>query len=390
MNLADRLAPAGPLPARPVRVADALVCDHEGMSVALVHERATLWERVDALIDRAPSHADLRSHGLQLLAARRFRATGQGVPADFRREERAAAVAALTAPVVLERVVAAIGADCILLKGPEAARRYPDPGLRGFGDVDVLTRDAPAAQRALLAAGFTAVGDPRLYEDIHHLRPLVDPGLRLPIEVHAAPKWVAPLRPPSVDELFEAAVPSAVGVPGVLGLPAEHQSVLLAVHSWAHEPLRRLRDLVDVAATVAWADRAEAMRLANRWGVGQLWTTTLASVDALFGDGDLPLVLRIWGQNLPRTRERTVLENHLQRLLSDFWAVPAPTALRRLPQALGHVARPDEEEGWREKLARTSRALRNRSRRRSEHEQEMERGQGLRSEASSSETVTKR
>ena len=190
------------------------------MSVALVHERANLWERVDALIDRAPSHADLRRPtGWPAPRRAALPGDGAGMPADFRREERAAAVAALTAPVVLERVVAAIDADCILLKGPEAARRYPDPGLRGFGDLDVLSRDAPAAQRALLAAGFTAVGDPHLYEDIHHLRPLVDAGLRLPIEVHAAPKWVAPLRPPSVHELFEAAVPSAVGVPGVLGLP---------------------------------------------------------------------------------------------------------------------------------------------------------------------------
>ena len=58
------------------------------------------------------------------------------------------------------------------------------PGLRSFGDLDLLTDDAEAAQAALLAAGFQEVFEPEIYEDIHHLRPLWWPGLPLVVELH--------------------------------------------------------------------------------------------------------------------------------------------------------------------------------------------------------------
>ena len=79
------------------------------------------------------------------------RATGRAVPEDFLEQERAAAVAAITAPLVLERVAAAYDRPAILVKGPEVAALYPDPALRSYWDVDLLVEDAEEAQRALLA-----------------------------------------------------------------------------------------------------------------------------------------------------------------------------------------------------------------------------------------------
>jgi hypothetical protein len=331
-----------------------------------------LWSAIDALIDRAPSVDDLRSHRLEVLAGRRLRARGLTVPEDFAAQERFAGIASLTAPLLLERVAGVVGVEAIVLKGPEAAAFYPDSTLRGFGDVDLLVREPLVVQRALRAAGFELVGEPELYVDIHHLRPLAVPGIPLALEVHSRPKWVEPLFPPPVDELFEAAVPGTTGVDGMLRLPAAHHALLLAVHSWAHEPLRRLHDLIDVAAVAAQADRAEIDALARRWGVAPLWRTTIAAADAMFAGGARPLALRLWAQNLVRVRERTVLENHLQRWLSDFWALSPRTALRRVPQTFAYELGPEGGEGWRAKLGRAGLAVRNASRRRSHHDRELE------------------
>jgi hypothetical protein len=267
---------------------------------------------------------------------------------------------------------AAYDGRILVLKGPEVSVWYPDPSLRGFGDVDVLVDDAAEAHAALLAAGFAEVGDPELYVDIHHLRPLAADGLPLPLEVHVRPKWLAPLEAPSTPALMEAAVQGSSGVDGVLALPPEYHALVLAVHSWAHEPLRRLRDLVDVAAVAEGADRREIERLADEWGCRRIWGSTIAAADAVFADGCRPWALRTWAQNLHRVRERTVLENHLQRWMSDFWALPPGTALRRVPHTLGDELGPGGGEGWRAKLARTVLAVRNASQGRSQHDRQLE------------------
>src|ERR687892_1288119 len=131
-----------------------------------------LWRRVDELIDRAPTEDDLRSHRLELLGVRRFRTTGREVPLDFVAQERAAALVEMSASLVLRRVREAYDGPTIVLKGPEVAAAYPDPGLRSYGDLDLLVADAAEAHKALLAAGFELVGDPERYVDIHHVRPL--------------------------------------------------------------------------------------------------------------------------------------------------------------------------------------------------------------------------
>ena len=331
-----------------------------------------LWRRLDSLIDRAPSDDDLRSHQLEVPAARRFRSVGRPVPEDFVGQERLAGVRLLTAPLVLERLRNAYEGRIVVLKGLEVGARYPDPAMRPFGDIDVLVDDAAEAQRALLAAGFVEVGEPELYVDIHHLRPLAADGLPLPVEVHSRPKWLEPLRPPPTAELIDAAVEGSTGVDGILTLPLEHHALLLAVHSWAHEPLRRLRDLLDIAALAQAADREEIDRLARAWGVRRLWGATDSAIAGVFFGERPSWALRLWAQNLHRVRERTVLENHLQRWLSDFWAMPPTLAARRLPRRVGDAIRPEGDEGWRAKGRRTALALRNASRARSYHDRELE------------------
>ena len=115
-------------------------------------------------------------------------------------------------------------------------------------------RTPQAAQAALLAAGFVEVGEAGRYEDIHHLRALWWPGLPLVVEIHDRPKWPDGLTGPSTEELLAAAVPARLGVDGIGALPPAEHALLLAAHAWAHEPLGRLGQLVDVAATLRRTD----------------------------------------------------------------------------------------------------------------------------------------
>ena len=330
--------------------------------------RSELWDAVDRIVDRAPSLGDLASHRLELVAARRWRAQGKDVPLAVVEQERRAAIATLTAPVVLSRVREAYDGPIVPIKGMEVARLYPDSALRLFGDVDVIVDDAAKAQAALLAAGFQEVGDPELYLEIHHLRPVQRPELPLVVEIHSAPKWVDGLAAPPTSELLAAAEVDANGI-GIL--PPAHHAVLLAVHSWAHEPLRRLRDVIDVAVMAEAADAGEAAAVARAWGVEDLWRATTDVIEAVLYDGSRPWSLRLWAQNLERARERTVLENHLQRWLSDFWILPTGRAARNLPGTIRREIAPAGDEGWRKKLGRTARAMRNASQRRSEHDEEL-------------------
>ena len=279
----------------------------------------SLWQRVDALIDSAGNDGDLRSHRLEVLAARRFRATGRIVPPEFMVQERLAAIAAITAPRVLERIADAYPRSAIVLKGPEVAALYPAPGMRNYGDIDVLVEDPEAAQSALIEAGFEPIGDPSLYVGTQHMRPLRPPDMPLLVEIHSRPLAVRHTvlltcrsfsTPPDrrSRESTECSRYTACHV------------LMLAVHSWAHEPLRRLRDIVEIAAMAEDADRREIERLAHRWGVQELWRTTARVIDAVFSGARPPLVLRTWARNLRTARERNVLESHLQRWLSDFSA----------------------------------------------------------------------
>ena len=333
----------------------------------------SLWDRVDALVDRAGRDEDVLDHRLAPFGARLRRRNRQPVPESFAQVERAGALAAISAPVTLARIRAAVEGELIVLKGPEVAARYPDPALRAFGDLDLLTRDAGATHSALRKAGAVPVGDPALFVGIHHLRPLAWPNFPLVVEVHSRPKWVDRLPALPVEAVFDHVVDAAVDADGYLAPSSEAHAVLLAVHSWAHEPLRRLRDMVDVAALLADCDRAAAAAVAREWGVGRLWRTTEAAVDALFFDGHPPLASRVWAQSLVRARGRTVLEHHLQRWFSDFSILPPHRAALQLPGTLVDELRPDPDESWRDKSRRTARAVRNGFRRRFEHDDELTR-----------------
>lgn len=320
----------------------------------------------EGLIDRARTLEDLEHQGLQLLAARRWRELDRPVPDWVVAQERIVAACSLAAPIVLRRIRAAYDGDLLLLKGPEAAASYPDPVLRPYGDLDLLVADAPAAQRALIGAGFEPVGDERRYLNMHHLQPLRLPELPLMVEVHRAPHWPDRLKPPSVADLLEAGVAGRCGVEGILGLPPAQHAILLAAHAWADAPLGNLRQLLDIALVAADAGPTDWGRLAERWGASAFWNATIVALNNLCG-ARLPPMLRLWARHLGSVRSRTVFEAHLTSWISPLWCLSGPQGLKAAAAAFAADLRPTSGEGWRVKLQRTRVALSNASMSAAEH-----------------------
>jgi Uncharacterised nucleotidyltransferase len=327
-----------------------------------------VWARLPEVIDRAPSLDALRAHRLQLLAAARWRARGVELPDDLRDDERRAAMVALAAPALLRRARDAYDGRLLLMKGPEVAARYPAPATRTYVDVDLLADDPAGAQRALVAAGFVELADHRDHSRAQHLDPLLAPGLPLAVEVHRRPNGPAGLPAPATGELLSLAVESATGIEGLLApAPAAH-ALLLAAHAWAHHPLARLGDLVDVAAVLPAQDRRAAAALAQRWGWERMWTTTLAALDALLGDGLMPAALRPWTRHLRDVRELSVLENHVIRITAPALALPPAQLPRGVAAALRATTGPRPGEDWERKLGRSARAIRDAFKDKSQHD----------------------
>src|SRR5204863_8868650 len=130
-------------------------------------------------------------------------------------------------------------------------------------------------------AGFMELGNPGSYSSAQHLAPLVWPGCPLVLELHRRPVCPSWLPSPDVDEVFQSAVPSATGVPGLLAPDPPLHALLLMAHSWTHRPLSRLLDLLDLAAVVGAGEPDRADEIAGRWGWRGAWRLALMFVDAV-------------------------------------------------------------------------------------------------------------
>ncbi len=327
---------------------------------------------IEGLVDAAPSVDAIRSHRLQLAAARIWRSRGREIPADVLSDVRVAALRAMLAPLILGKARAAYGGPLMLMKGPEAAAHYPFPSDRGFRDLDLLAEDPAAAHRALTRAGFVQSADPALFgSDHHHLTPLMWPGAPLVVEVHRRPSRPEWLDRVSGESMFRIAVPSATGLPGVLAPEPAAHAVLVVAHAWKHDPLGNLGPLMDAAALLASADHRRAAAFARAWGWERMWSTTLAVMDAVLGEKPPSLAGKLWGRHLLDVRERVVLENHISRLAAPVWSLPAGEVPPALARALRDTAAVEPDEDWMTKLRRSRLAIAHAFRPRSEHKQRL-------------------
>jgi Uncharacterised nucleotidyltransferase len=272
---------------------------------------------------------------------------------------------------VVGKARSAYGGALMLMKGPEVAAYYPVASDRPFSDLDLLVDDAPAAQRALIEAGFVELGDPAAYAGLQHLPPLIWPGAPLVVEVHGRPSqpfWIAPA---AAESIFATAVPSAVGVPGVLAPEPAAHAVLLVAHAWADGLLGSVGQLLDVAALLARSDHRRAEDFARAWGWEGMWNTTLAVLDAVTGEKRLSLSLKLWARHLVDVRERVVLEHHIGRLAGPVLSLPAREVPRAIACAVRYTAAPERDEDWMTQLRRTGLAIAHAFRPLSEHEQSL-------------------
>jgi hypothetical protein len=315
-----------------------------------------MWSAVDRLLQGADPEG-IRVHRLGALAARRLRRLGEPVPPELNAAERAAATSAMLTRPLLERIRAICDGPLVLIKGPEVARLYPG-GARNFSDVDLLVPDPPRVHDALKASGFAEVDDPELFLHHHHLRPLRSPSFGLKVEIHSSLPWPIGIEPPALQEIVDAAGPSKTGVDGISAPKPGHHALILAAHAWVHDPLGTLRDLVDVAAVAAAVPEPELDRTARAWGIHRVWRTTSGAAAALLDGRPEPLPLRIWARHLEHVRERTVLENHLERWLHSFSELPPTAALGATAAVLRQEFLPTPGEPWRHKLIRVAHAFR--------------------------------
>jgi hypothetical protein len=325
-----------------------------------------VWDRIDGLLARAPHEDALRLHRVELLEARRRRAHGLEL-GTLGGDEAAALICDLAAVPLLALVREVWDGPLVIHKGAEVALDYPEARLRRFCDLDLLTDDAEGAQTALLAAGFREVRVEESRGVDHHLNPLEWSGLPLTVELHSGPHWVDRLPGPAVDELLAGAVPSRLGVDGVAALAPAPHTLVLAAHSWSHDPLGRLGNLIDVAVTLERAGEAEVAALARRWGCARMWRTTRAAVGAVLEGSGRSAAVAGWARHLREARERTVLEAHLKDVLAPVWGLPR----RRMPAAVAAevraMAAPRGGEPWRAKSRRARLAVRNAGAARSDH-----------------------
>jgi hypothetical protein len=313
----------------------------------------TMWAAVDRAVDTVTDPVALYAHGLDLWAAKRWSEAGRVVPEQFLEHERAATMAVLTIPSLLKWVRDVLDGPVLLMKGPEVAARYPDPSRRPFGDLDLLVQDPDEAQRRLIAAGCIEV----TAASPHHRPELQAPGSMLLIEVHERPKWPSWTRG-DVQELFESAVPSVTGIDGIQTVHPAHHALLLAAHSWQHEPLRRVIDLVDVAAMMHGTDPAEIQRLAERWRLGRVWRATDRAIEA-FQTGEPPrhLAERLVGRHVWEMRERTPFGQHVANWVHGYWAPTPALAVRTMVETIVRDAMPIDEESLGEKIDHSLRLI---------------------------------
>jgi hypothetical protein len=354
-------------------VAEALrtaIDDPDELTSATVD--SPLWQGVQRVTLQAPTVGDVQAHRLDALAVEYWPSAGRSVPVELVDRVATARRMALAAPLLLRRVRAACRGPLVLMKGPEVAACYERAALRPYGDLDILVPDARAVHRELVEASFIPVGDAYRFGEDHHLRPLFLRGVPLLVEIHSNPRWIDGLVAPSTDEILKGAVSSVTGVDGILAPGRAHHALLLAAHAWRHQPLGLLAQLADVAAVRDGLPTEELREIATQWGVSRLWNLTTRAIDALFLSGANPWHFRVWARNLPRSRERTMLELHLERWLAGFSALPAGAAAAAAGRAIAEDLRREPGERWARKLQRSSLSVRNAFRRKSLHDAEVD------------------
>jgi len=245
----------------------------EGAQWALLVECARPNPRIERLNEMLRQLRDwpvllelAEMHNVLGLAVRRFRDCGEGaVPTEVFGElkERHRALALFTLRLTAEMFrlfdrFTASGVEALVIKGPVLSSRcYGDPGLRRYGDLDLIVRDADILRSTelMMSLGY----EPKV--PLAAIQAKKIPGeyvfrqssTKLLIEFHTELTFRYHPRPLPVENLFRRRVRVNIDSHEVPALSPEDELVLISIHGAKHF-WEQLSYVADVAAFVSSQD----------------------------------------------------------------------------------------------------------------------------------------
>jgi hypothetical protein len=190
-----------------------------------------------------------------------------------------------------------LGIDVLLTKGPGlAVRCYGDPGMRQYGDLDLVVREADIrrATQAMLDFAY----EPRIHLTAIDAKKTSGeyafrkPGTDLLVEFHTERTFRYHPRPLQMEKLFERSAFVTIDGREVPVLSLEDELVLICVHGAKHF-WERLMWIADVAALISRQplDWDRALAVANEVGAQRILHLGLRLAADLLG-AELPAHLK--------------------------------------------------------------------------------------------------
>jgi hypothetical protein len=214
--------------------------------------------------------------------------------------------------------LAAASVPAIVYKGQDYLDRlYGDPGARAMADVDLLVRerDLPAAERALIDAGFL----PDTESKLMHERKFCKDGLA--IDLHHALLQPARMRVDH-DALFARAVPSRLA-PTLLALEPTDALLAHCVNQTVKGYALPASSYLELQVLLAHADYNQAIERAKRYGMCSALYLSLRALGELGHARAAMLAGRV---PLTRARKLTLDASVLRFALASFEREPATRA----------------------------------------------------------------
>ena len=127
---------------------------------------------------------------------------------------------------------------------------------------------------------------------------------------------------------------------------------------WREVPFTRLGQILDVWLMAQRAEGRDIEALAERWGIGALWSATAATArGVLLEERPRSRAARRWTSRLESMRERTVIGTKRVELTAPFATLPFARAARVSGARLLTDVRPGPDQTWGESLKRTAGAV---------------------------------
>ena len=224
-----------------------------------------------------------------------------GVCDRLRELRRQQTLVALQLTAELFRVLeffAKAGIDVLVTKGPAlAVRCYGDPGMREYGDLDLVIREADIrrATQAMLVLGYQsriplAAIDAKKMAGEYAFR---KPGTDVLVEFHTEQTFRYHPRRLQIEKLFQRRALIAIDARNVPVLSLEDELVLICVHGAKHF-WERLMWIADVAALISRQppDWDRAMAVASEVGAERILRLGLRLASDMLG-AELPVHMTV-------------------------------------------------------------------------------------------------